>query len=146
MTSLRYRLFGIPDNLEEFIDKLHKKEITKATVKSKYEHYDGSYLCGDPRSERIAPQTYECITIEADKYRFKLEDEEHSITYSRPERRGYQLIVLRLQRASLHVAKQLEQNGLSTTLNSSMVWETPNKLTTEEAEKIYLKNKERYQP
>ncbi len=146
MTSLKYKLFGIPDNLEEFIDKLHKKEITKATVKSKYEHYDGSYLCGDPRLERIAPKTYECVTIEADRYTFKLEDEEHSITYSRPEIRGYQRIKLHLQKVSLQVAKQLEQSNMNITLESFMVWNTFNKLTTEEAERIYSNNKERYQP
>ncbi len=134
--SLKYALFRIPDNLEEFIDKLHHKRITTATVKSKREYYDGfDYYIHLPAEIHLY------ITVEADKYTLRLNDEEHSLTYESGYYRGYHFIEEKLQRASLQVARQLEQSGLSTTLESYEVWENPNQLTTKEAERIYTEKR-----
>jgi len=134
--SGKYRLLGIPDNLEEFIDKLHHKGIIAATVKSKSVYYEefNYYI-------HLPPETHQYITVEADKYTLRLNDEEHSATYESGHYRGYHFIGEKLQRASLQVARQLEQSGLSTTLESSEVWENPNQLTTKEAERIHTEKR-----
>ncbi len=135
--SLKYTLFGIPDNLEEFIDKLTRKDITTAIVRVGRECYpEFNYYI------RLPPEIHEYITVEADKYLFKLHDKEHSVTYE-SGLGDYFLRERHLQRASLDVAKRLEQSGLDVTIGyNNGIWNSyrfyrNRNLTIEEAETIH---------
>ena len=135
--TICYKLFGIPQTIEEFADKLKKKGLTAVTVGT---HFEMENEETDWQTGRFLAADYvDYIAISAGKFEYISRCREHSESISSScarESEFTEIKTKKLKQKMITVAEELKDLNLETRLDSYSAFGTLNPITIEEAKKI----------
>ncbi len=146
--SLKYTIFGIPDNLEEFIDKIQRKRITAVEISTETENLSGYPIGRNEFGEtEYTDQIYQYTIIIAGRYKLKLTDQKHSYSRSSHSSEGiwHMFYYNRLfyQRAALDIAEKFAKEGIQANFRCYFTWDTFDQLNSTQAKEVNKKTKEK---
>ncbi len=141
--TLLYKIFGIPQTLDEFADNVKRKKLSKVMVRLEDDFYPGG-LMWNGRWE--CHESYYYVEASAGKLHFKAKDPDHSRLIKHLnglEKRIYDFEQIFFQRMCLDVAERIQNNGLEVVLKGYYCWGEFDELTIDEARNISSRYEQR---